>query len=388
MGVIRTVETFRLRIDKGAPPDAPRFVASPRVRSIYPTADETLLVRIATDDAVGWGEALAPASPEAPGALVDHVFAPALIGADLATGVRPLTRRLQQTGRERGHLSGIQADALAAIDTALWDLLGHELGLPAHLLLGGSERAHVPVYLTSVEGSDDAARAASARAARDAGHTRFKLHLTTSPEETLASYDAVSDAVGPGARIAVDAHWVHQLGDARRLARGLDERGAWFFEAPLAPEDLAGHVTLAAGAITPIAVGEAMRHRFEFAQWAQAQAVRIAQPDIGRTGITEGLAIAGVLEAQHVPIAPHHSMATGIAYAAGLHVCAAADDLLAMEWSPHVLRRSAGFMDVSPLELARGDDGGSPLGGSVPLPSGPGLGLTVDDDAVRALAAG
>ena len=402
MTIIRSVETFVLRIDRGMPADSARFLASPRVRSIYPSRDETLLVRIATDEHVGWGEALAPASPEAPAALIDHVFASFLVGADLAAGVRALSRALQQTGRERGHLAGIQSDALAAVDTALWDLLGKHRGLPVHQLVGGRMRESIPVYLSEVRGADGEAKAEVAVAALAEGVTRFKLHLVGTPAEALAEYDVVrerlaaADAVGGAGRdatgrvpveVALDAHWVHSLGEAQRLAAGLREREAWFLEAPLAPEDMAGHASLVSTAGVPIALGEAMRHRFEFRGWADALALGIAQPDIGRTGITEGLAIATALEARHVPIAPHHSMATGVAYAAALQVCAAADDVLALEWGPRMMERSEEFLVTAPLDLVRDAQGRATGGGEVAVPTAPGLGIEVDEDAVRALAA-
>jgi D-galactarolactone cycloisomerase len=383
---IRSVETFCLRVprDDGAPTE--RFRAAPRVRSIYPTADELLLVRIATDDHVGWGEALAPASPEAPGALIDEVFAPFLVGVDIAAGARPLTRRLQQTGRERGHLSGIQADAIAAVDIALWDLFGQVTGLPVKTLLGGANVDAVPVYMSEVNGASAHAKAATAALLYERGMERFKVHLVGPPEIALAEYDVVRSEVG-ASRLALDAHWVHSAGDARRLARGLDERGAWFLEAPLAPEDLDGHVRLAANSGTSIAIGEAMRHRFEFAQWAGAGAMAIAQPDLGRTGITEAISIATVMGAHHIPLAPHHSMASGIAYAAALHVSAAVDDLLAVEWGPRIAERSNSFLDVSFLEPI-GTSGAWIEGGVVAVPAGAGLGIHVDEEAVRRLAAG
>src|SRR5690606_9233159 len=111
----------------------------------------------------------------------------------------------------------------------------------------------------------------------------------------LETVDAVQAALEGPAQIAVDVHWVHDLAGARPLGRSFDDRGLWFFEAPLPPEDIEGHRALAAGMATPVAVGEAMRHRFEFAHWAARQAMQIAQPDIGRTGISEGAAIAAAL---------------------------------------------------------------------------------------------
>ena len=387
MGVIRRVEAFPLRLPSSAGQQTPeRYRSVAHVRSVYPTRDETLLVRIATDDHVGWGEALTPVTPEAPAAVVERLLGPLLIGADVR-GARPVTFGLQESMRERGHLEGHHADAVAAVDTALWDLLGKEMVRPVHELLGGAYRNRVPLYLTTVGGTGPEEKAAAAVEAYRGGFTRMKLHLSMDPEGVLRVVDAVLDALSRVAgqdrppRIAVDTHWVHDLASARHLARAFDERGVWFFEAPLAPEDLSGHELLAAGSTTPVAVGEAMRSRFAFAQWAARRAVAVAQPDVGRTGISEGSAIAGAVAAHHLPIAPHHSMATALAYAAGLHVTAAAELVAAMEFGPGVLAKSSDLMTSEAMAE------GAVADGSVPIGAAPGLGVEVDEAAVRALAA-
>lgn len=391
MSTIRRIEAFPLRLPKtGSDPStgsaSSRYESAPEVRSIYPRRDETLLVRIESDESIGWGEALTPVAPEAPAAIVESLFAPMLIGTPFH-GPRPLAFRLQESMRERGHLEGHHADAVAAVDMALWDLWGHELDRPVRDLLGGPHRDRIPLYLTTVPGGNPEEKAASAVEAYGHGFPDMKVHLGMPPAQTLRTVDAMLDALSHvedpdrPARLAVDAHWVHDRGAARFLARAFDERGIWFFEAPLAPEDLEGHRILAAGAATPVAVGEAMRSRFAFAHWSARGALAVAQPDMGRTGISEGSTIATAVAALHLPIAPHHSMATALAYAAAMHVSAAAEHLLAVEYGPAVLDKSRCLMtseEMTPGALVRG---------SVPIGAGPGLGVEVDEQAVRTLAA-
>jgi L-alanine-DL-glutamate epimerase-like enolase superfamily enzyme len=117
-----------------------------------------------------------------------------------------------------------------------------------------------------------------------------------------------------------------------------------------------------------------MRSRFEFADWLARRAVSVTQPDIGRTGITEGLAIAALADAFHAQVAPHHSAAFGIAMAAGVHVAASSPSLLAFEYQPFTLPVANRIL-TSPLEVR-------PDGGFV-VPTGPGLGITVDESIVR-----
>ena len=179
----------------------------------------------------------------------------------------------------------------------------------------------------------------------------------------------ILDAVAAsGLRVAVDAHWVYDVPSAVRLARGLAERGALFLEAPLAPEDVEGHRELVRRAELPIAVGETLRNRYEFAHWLSRRALGLAQPDVGRTGITELMSIAELAAAHHVPVAPHHSTGLGVALAAGLHVSAALGNLSLFEYQPTTCE-VAGAILTAPLP-------GGPDG--FPLPSGPGLGVEVD----------
>ena len=115
-----------------------------------------------------------------------------------------------------------------------------------------------------------------------------------------------------------------------------------------------------------------MRHRYEFADWLTRRALRLAQPDVARTGITEAVAIAQLASAFHVPIAFHHSVGLGIALAAGIHVSAATVDCPFFEFQPDTV-------PVAQRILRTPIDGG-PTGFAVP--TGPGLGIDVDVDVI------
>lgn len=348
--------------------DAPYYVRPPW-RSLYSDRYETLLVRLTCDDGtVGWGECLAPVGPEIVQAIVDRLLTPALLGAD-PRRVRPLWTTLTGLMRERGHLVGHQADALAAVDIALWDLAGKAAGLPVHALLGGAFRDDVPTYVSGLPVNTDEERQALARKWIAQGATSVKLHLGRGVREDLAAYDAVA---ATGMRVAIDAHWAYDLADALRLGRALDERGAWFLEAPLVPEDVDAHRELAAALITPVAVGETLRNRFEFRQWLRSRALDLAQPDVGRTGITEAMAIAELAAVHHIPVAPHHSVGLGVVLAAGIHVAAAIEAMPVFEFQP-------GPFPVANRILTRPLPGGP---GSFPVPTTPGLGVDVDITAL------
>ncbi|SDT49664.1 mandelate racemase/muconate lactonizing enzyme family protein [Jiangella sp. DSM 45060] len=382
--LIRAVETFVLKLGAGeaylgALRDGgqigPEYAVREPWRSLYSSRYETLLVKVTADDGTcGWGEALAPVGPEVPAAVVDRLLAPVLRGMD-ARRPRPAWSRLRDLMRERGHLTGHQADALAAVDIALWDLAGRIAGRPVAELLGGAFRDAVPVYVSGLPRETDDERAALAATWVERGATAVKLHLGHGVDADLATVDAVR-AAAPSLRVAVDAHWVYDVTDALRLADGLAARGGWFLEAPLAPEDVAGHAELVRQARLPIAVGEALRNRYEFGSWLDARALRLAQPDVARTGITEAMVVAELAAARHVPVAPHHSTGLAVALAAGLHVSAAVESLAVFEYQPT-------SVDVGQRVLRQP----LPIGpGSIAVPGGPGLGIDVDEESIRKLA--
>lgn len=381
---ISAVETYSLKLSADAaylgqlgdgtdPPAG--YAVRPPWRSIYSDRYETLLVRLVAEDGTsGWGEALAPVAPEVPAAIVDLLLGPVLIGKP-ALAPRPVFASLRDLMRERGHLVGHQADALAAVDIALWDLAGKLTGQPVATLLGGAFRDTVPSYVSGLPRPSDEGRAALAAEWASRGARAVKLHLGNGVAADLSTVDAVRQAA-PALRIAVDAHWAYSIDEALALADGLAARHCWFLEAPLAPEDLAGHAELTSRATMPVAIGETLRNRFEFAQWLTARGLRIAQPDVARTGITEAMAIAELCTAAHVPVAPHHSVGLGVALAAGVHVSAAVEGLAAFEYQPTSFTVGQRIL-TQPLAV-------HPAG--FPVPTGPGLGIDIDAETVSALS--
>lgn len=382
---ITSVQTYVLKLSAddaylGAAPGDPSeggYFLRPPYRSLYSGRFETLLVRLETGGgAVGWGEALAPVGPEIVAAIVERLLAPVLVGAD-PRALRPLIGRLSSLMRERGHLVGHQADALAACDIALHDLVGRLLNVSVAELLGGIYRTVIPTYVSGLPRRTNEERAALASEWAQQGVQGIKLALGHGVREDLAAFDAVAEA-DPRLRIAVDAHWGYDLGEALRLGRELDTRGALFLEAPLVPEDLEGHRELADHLTTPVAVGETLRNRYEFEHWLIHRAADLLQPDVGRTGLQEAALITALAEVHHRKVAPHHSVGLGIALAAGLQLCAAIENLLAFEYQPTTL-------PVANRILCRPLVGG-PV--AFELPSGPGLGIEVDEHVVAAMAEG
>ncbi|GAB2896046.1 mandelate racemase/muconate lactonizing enzyme family protein [Streptomyces mayteni] len=342
-------------------------------RSLYSSRFETLLVRItASDGTIGWGEALAPVGPEVPATIVAKLLRPSLLGAPVGA-VRPAWHRLRDLMRERGHLTGHQADALAAVDIALWDLAGRRAKLPVAELLGGAFRTTVPAYVSGLPVETNAERAALAANWAAQGVSLIKLHLGQGIDADLDAVDTVL-AADDRLRVAVDAHWAYSFPEAARLGEALGRRGrVAFLEAPLAPEDVEGHRELQRRLGLPVAVGETLRTAYEFRHWLERRSLQLAQPDVARTGLTEAVSIAELAAAHHVPVAPHHSVGLGVATAAGLHLAAALPAMPHFEFQPTTWRAANRTLRT---ELTGGP------GAGLSLPPGPGLGIEVDEEFV------
>ena len=354
-----------------APDSGSDYFLRPGFPTVYSTLTESLLVKIESDDGlVGWGEALAPVVPEAVGAIVARLLRPLLLGAD-PREVEPLWDRLYGAMRVRGHLTGLYVDAIAAVDVALWDLFGRSVGQPVARLLGGVRRERIDVYYSGVPGGTPDERAAKAAELAKTGFRAVKLQLGHGRDD-LASVAAVRQAVGPDVGIALDAHWAYSVPQALAAGRELERHGALFFEAPIAPEDVDGHAQLAAALDVPIALGEGERTRWQFLRLLQARAMDVAQPDVGRTGLTEARRIATLCEPFGVPVAPHVSTGLGIRFAATLQFAAALPSFLLMEYQQKMLDPINASL-LEPLSVEEG---------SVAVPLGPGFGVDVNEAAL------
>ena len=372
---IRSVESFPIRLPRdigeatgraGSPTVLAAGASSYRWSQVFPclysTDFETAVVRLTTDcGKVGWGEAQAPLAPEVACAIVDRLLAPVLVGQEFdasPAGVAWWWDRMYSAMRVRGQTGGFMLDAISGVDIALWDLAGKAAGKPVCELLSAAPKRSIPAYFSGLPSSG---RGDAARRAMDQGFGMFKLFYDTA--DASAFFSAMDTL--PEASYAVDALWRHTPDSAVAFGRELDARGATWFEAPLAPEDPHAHGELAAAIVTPVAIGESYRTRFELAPFFQAGAVEVLQPDLGRCGITEGMRLAAEAARRGIPVVPHLSIAFGPQIAAALHFAAAASNCDLAEFNPSVLDTANRFL-ASPLAM---------VGGAYVVPGEPGLGI-------------
>jgi D-galactarolactone cycloisomerase len=352
---------------------------SDAVNALYPVHFETALVRVATEGgAVGWGEAQAPLAPEVACTIVNLLLKPAVVGAEFSgeiEQIRALWQRMYSTMRIRGQTGGFMLDAISGVDLALWDLAGKLRGLPVcRMIAGGDARRRVPAYLSGLPGAGVEERLARARAAWDAGFRIFKVFYDADPAGFWAAVRALRAALGPEARIAIDALWRLTPDTAAEFGHECDRVNAHWLEAPLPPEDPLEHGRLAAAIETPVALGESYRTLYELRPFFEVGAVTYVQPDVGRCGLTEGLRIADQVWELGKPLVPHLSIAFGPQIAAAIHYAASTTQCDLLEYNPAVLETANRFL-VRPIAIE---------GASYVVPDAPGLGIEMRETELQA----
>jgi L-alanine-DL-glutamate epimerase-like enolase superfamily enzyme len=285
------------------------------------TRQETPIVRIFTDDGLmgaGYSYTIGTGGRSVV-ELIHRHLAPQLIGRDPAM-VEQIWKDLFFHTHATA-IGAITALALAAIDTALWDLRCRRAGLPLHVMAGGAQDK-VPLY--STEGGwlhiptealiEDAIQAK----ARRFGGCKIKIgrpHVC----EDVPRLAAVREAVGPEFEIMVDANQAFTVDEAIRRARHFEPLDLAWFEEPMPAEDLGGHVRLSAATTLPVAVGESMYSISHFREYLQRGACSIVQVDVARIGgITPWLKTAHLAEAFNVPVCPHFLMELHVALVAAV----------------------------------------------------------------------
>jgi L-alanine-DL-glutamate epimerase-like enolase superfamily enzyme len=342
----------------------------------YPPQAQTCLVKITADDGtVGWGEGHAPLGPRATRAVVEDVLAPLVVGED-PLAIECHWERMYGSMRLRGHSAGYQLEAMSAVDIALWDLAGKLLDVPVYQLLGGPFRTELLAYASGVPGSTVAERVAAAENFVARGFTAVKASIGRGDIDTdLAGLAAIAEVLRGKANLLVDAHGAYTADNALYVGRQLEKLGVYWLEDPLPPEDIDGYVRLAAALDMAVAAGETECTRWQFEERLSRRAVDVILPDICRAGgISEGRRIATVASLHNTRWAAHVSMGSAVHVAAAAHLAAASANFMIFEWSstPNPLGDD---LLLAPLR---------PVDGVLQVPSGPGLGITFDDDRLRA----
>jgi L-alanine-DL-glutamate epimerase-like enolase superfamily enzyme len=349
-------------------------------RTLYPTVDRSVVLRIDTEQGLtGWGETYGIVAPEAVRAIIDDVVAPVLEGRD-PSAPAVIHEDLYDLMRVRGFFGGFYLDSLAAVDIALWDLLGKRLGVPVSTLLGGRRHDRIEGYVSGLPKATLEDRVAFAREWQAKGFRGFKFAAVVADDGVEAEMAALREGLSPSAEIMVDLHWRHTAPEAIRLIRRLEPHRLMFAEAPCAPEDIGGVAQVARGVGVPIALGEELRTVHEWQPRFAARAMGIGQPEMGRTGITQFARIGALCQANNVAVMPHATIGVGLFMAASLQ---AASTLQRLPW--HEYQHSI-FDPNLRLTKPTGTRHMGCEGGFYTLPDGPGLGVEPAEAMLALLA--
>lgn len=330
-------------------------------------SQETPIVRISdADGAVGTGYSYTIGTGgHAVIELLKRTLVPAIIGRE--------AHQIERIWKDLFFLThattvgAITAIALAAIDTALWDLKARKLGLPLHLLAGGAQES-IPLYTT--EGGwlhlEESALVEDALRAKAEGFGGCKLKVGRPIHEDVRRIATVREAVGQGFEIFTDANQRFNVDEAIRRAHAYEPLDIGWFEEPLTADDISGHTRLVEHTSIPIAIGESLYSILHFREYLERRACSIIQVDVGRIGgITPWLKVAHLAEAFNIAVCPHFLMELHVA------LCAAVPNGRWVEYIPQLDEITGDKMTISD-------------GRAIPS-SMPGLGIDWDFDAITAM---
>lgn len=352
-----------------------------------------ILVRATTDHGVtGLGEVYAPPfRPRAVVEMVTDVAERCLVGAD------PFDlERFWRVGYSRGYTQRPDTALtaiLSGLETACWDIIGKELGQPLYRLLGGKVREAVRsyTYIYPAPGADESVYTDPVLGAERAaeyvrrGFTAIKFdplvsysaldprQLTAGTLSAARAYvAAVRGAVGSSADLLIGTHGQMTPSSAVRLARAIEEFDPLWLEEPTPPEMPEQMAAVARATSIPIATGERLATKYEFARVLECRAAAILQMAVGRVGgVLEAKKVAHAAEAYYVDIAPH-LYAGPVEAAANIHLGVSTPNFLIQE----SIEQMGGFAaEILKMPLVWQD-------GFLLPPESPGLGVELDDDVI------
>lgn len=328
-----------------------------------------LFLKIHTDAGIiGLGEPITEGRADTCATAVQEA-AGYLVGKD----PRQIMHHWQAIYRHSFYRGGpILTSALSGIEQALWDIKGQALGVPVYELLGGPTRHRIRVYA-------HARTPERIREAKAEGYTAFKtgvLNATQSGiiatpkfvEDATEDFARLRDAVGKDADIGIDFHGAISAPNASLLIHALEPYQPFFIEEPINCQNVDVMAELAKQTHIPIATGERIFTKWGFREILEKGAATILQPDLCHAGgIFEGRLIAGMAEAYYASVAPHNPLGP-ISLACGLQLAASIPNFLCQEQ----VTLGEGYLK-EPFVVKDGH---------VDLPTKPGLGIELDEEAL------
>lgn len=349
----------------------------------YLVAPRWLFLKVETDAGLsGWGEPVLEGHAETLAAKIAEL-ADMVIGRD-PRHVEDIWQMLYRNGCYRG--GPVLMSAISGLDTALWDIKGRDLGVPVHALLGGPVRQSVRSYCW-IGGDRPADLIEGALKLRAQGFDAVKFNICEELQivDTYAKVDGIikrlfdlRQAVGASMDLAFDFHGRVHLPMARVLLKELEPLRPIFVEDAVVSAMVESMADLARGTSIPLCIGERLHSRYDFKRVFELRAAQVINPDPAHVGgISETVRIGHWAEAYDVALAPHCPLGP-IALAACLQVNAICHNAFIQEQSLGIHYNKGG--DLTDYTKAGG--GFSLTDGHLHIPTGPGLGIEVDEDRV------
>lgn len=347
---------------------------------------DTLLVLIHTDEGLtGLGEVdtspeVARAAITAPAShLISRGLAEVLMGQD-PFDVARIWRRMYQASIYFGR-QGVALQAMSGVDMALWDLIGQAAGRPVYQMLGGAHQTRIRVYasLLMPERPEQIEPLLSPLLRR--GFTAVKLGWGPLGRDEGLDVELVAAAraaIGPDRLLLIDAGWAYTVKRAVRICRRWEPYGLYWLEEPLPPDDLQGYARLSDRVEVRIATGEEESGLRAFRRLIEEGHVDVIQPDVSRAGgLTECRRLGEMAAEANVELVPH-AFKSGILQAASLHLAATLSQATLCELTVHEGPLARTLTNEDFMQRLEPD-------GTVAIPSGPGLGVTLNEETVARL---
>tara|TARA_R110002094_G_scaffold163179_2_gene147817 strand:- start:1353 stop:2582 length:1230 start_codon:yes stop_codon:yes gene_type:complete len=355
-----------------------------------------IFVKVTTDNGItGYGEVYsASIGPQAMIPVIEDVFARHMLGEN-PENIELMFRRVYSSGfTQRPDLTIM--GAFSGLEIACWDIVGKANDRPVYAMLGGkmNDRVRSYTYLYPLDHHDPSAfwtspdmQAESAKAMVDLGFTAVKFdpagpytlrggHMPamTDIDLSVRMCAAIRDAVGTKADLLFGTHGQFTTAGAIRLGRVLEPYDPLWYEEPVPPDNIAAMAAVASAVRIPIATGERLTTKAEFAPVLRAGAAEILQPALGRSGgILETKKIAAMAEVYNAQMAPH-LYAGPVEWAANIQLAVNIPNILMAE----TIRTGGGFAGDLIKHTIKWEDG------FIHAPNAPGLGVDFDEALARA----
>ncbi len=306
-----------------------------------------------------------------------------ILGSD-PTRIELMVQRMFRD--DYGRVGEICASAISLVEMACWDIVGKKANLPVYVLLGGAVRDRIKAYANAwyqvPRTPDDFARAAKAAVAK--GYFALKFdpfgagYYEVERKDRLHSVslvEAVRSAVGPDVELLIEMHGRFSPATAIRIAHDLEPFDPTWVEEPVPPDNLKALAKAAQHIRIPVATGERLHHKQEYRELFELEACDIIQPDITECcGLLEVKKIAAMADMHYITVAPHN-VGGPVSTVTALHLAACTTNFKIQEHfndftEPHTRECATGCPKV--------------VDGYFSLPTGPGLGITLNEDVIKA----